>query len=86
MSAIPRRENLRRLVDRLPEDDLETAERVLGALVAWKRDPVLAAFRNAPLDDEEVTEEDLAAWAESDRAIAEGDVFTDEEVRRRLGL
>ncbi len=84
MSALPKRENLRRLVELLPERDLEVVERVLEGLISLERDPVLAAFRNAPMDDEELSEEDIAALREADQAIAEGRVSSHEDVMRRM--
>ena len=56
--------------------------------VAWwlRTDPVLTALRNAPLDDEGVTEDDLAGLEEARKAVAEGRVYSNEEVMRSLGL
>jgi hypothetical protein len=86
MSALPKRENLKRLVELLPERELETAERVLAALVALDRDPVAAAFASAPLDDEEVTQEDKDALAEADQDVTEGRVLSHEGLLRSLDL
>lgn len=86
MSALPKRENVRRLVELLPEKDLGAVERVLEGLIALEGDPLLRALAAAPLDDEPVTQEDIDAEAEADRAIAEGRLYTTEEVMRDLGL
>lgn len=50
--------------------------------------PAFAAMRNAPLDDEPVTEEDRRAIEEGWASVAEngGRWYTHEEVRRELGL
>ena len=48
--------------------------------------PVLAALRNAPLDDEPETAEERAAVEEAREAERRGEVISDEELRRRLGL
>ncbi|MGQ9555663.1 MAG: hypothetical protein ACUVWR_16305 [Anaerolineae bacterium] len=90
MSAIPARaptsrEEAHRLLELVPDEDVGVVTRMLRGLVA-QEDPVLAAFLNAPEDDEELTEEDIAAIEEGRRAIAEGRVVPHEEVRRRLGL
>ena len=85
MSALPKRETVRRLVELVPDQDLDTVAKMLRGLVA-EEDPVRAAFRNAPLDDEEVTQEDIAALEESRKAVAKGDVYSHEEVMRSLGL
>ncbi|MHB0875934.1 MAG: hypothetical protein ACYC5O_07815 [Anaerolineae bacterium] len=90
MSALPDtidrdRQRLRRLVELVPDEDVPTLLRIVDALAA--EDPVLAAIENAPLDDEgELSDETVARLAEADRAIAEGRVISDEELRRRLEL
>ncbi|MHB0875375.1 MAG: hypothetical protein ACYC5O_04945 [Anaerolineae bacterium] len=86
MSVLPKRENLRRLVELLPARDLETAERLLEGLIALEGDPLLRALAAAPEDDEEVTEEDIAAWEEGKADVAAGRVMDTEELRRRLGI
>lgn len=85
MSALPKREAIRRLVELVPEQDLATVEKMLRGVVGGV-DPVRAAFQRAPLDDKEVTEEDIAALEESRKAVAEGRVCSHEEVLRSLGL
>lgn len=47
-------------------------------------DPVLKALRDAPPDDEPLTEEDVAALEEAYEDLAQGRVFSHEEVWRRL--
>jgi len=85
MSALSTRENVRRLVDLVPERDLETIERILQGLLR-EYDPVLAAFENAPEEEDELSEEMIEALKEARRAKIEGRVFSHEEARRRLGL
>ena len=79
------KETLHKLVDRLPEDEWEAVHQILEERLA-KHDPVLQAFLNAPEDDEPETEEERAAVAEAYESIARGEVISDEELRRRLGL
>ncbi len=79
------REALHKLVDLLPESEWEPARRVLEERLS-KHDPVLRAFLNAPEDDEPETEEERAAVKEAYEAIARGEVVSDEELRRDLGL
>jgi hypothetical protein len=55
------KEALHRLVDAIPERELDAAAAALEPLV----DPVLAAFLNAPLDDELETPEEAAAVADA---------------------
>ena len=63
-----------------------TVARILRALASEARDPVLEAFRNAPEDEEEWTQEDQAAWQEGKEDLAAGQVMSTEELCRRLGL
>lgn len=62
------RDELRALVDAIPEDRLPAAREALEQLA----DPVLMAFLNAPEDDEPLTDEDLAAIEEGRADIAAG--------------
>jgi hypothetical protein len=78
------KESLHRLVDALPESAVEEAERVLRALAT--DDPVAGAALLAPDDDEPGTPEEAAAVQEGREALARGDFYTLEEVRRELGL
>lgn len=55
------KERLHKLVDELTETE---AERALSLVEKEHEDPVIAAFRDAPEDDEPWTEEDEAAMAE----------------------
>jgi hypothetical protein len=78
------KERLHKLVDELSE--LE-AKRALSLVEKEREDPVIAAFRNAPEDDEPWTEEDEAAMAEveADRAAGVPDIPF-EEIKRKYGL
>lgn len=79
------KKHLRYLLEELPESALPEAERLLEGLrngdVGLPR-----VFREAPWDDEPETEEERAAVQEAYEAIAQGDVYTLEEVKRELGL
>jgi hypothetical protein len=76
------RKTLHRLVDLLPEGDLDAAQRVLRGFLGSDCDPFLLALLRAPVDDEPVTPEDVAAEAESD--IAARRLSSHEEARRNL--
>jgi hypothetical protein len=56
-----RREHAHQLIDRLPETLLSALVGLLETIV----DPVAAALRNAPVDDEPVTEEEERAINEA---------------------
>ena len=84
MTALPKT-RLHDLVDRLSEDHVEPVERYLTSLCNEEA-PVMAAARTAPLDDEEITDEDREDIAEAQRDIAAGRVISDDQLRRKLRL
>ena len=55
------KEQLRELVDQVPESELATAELLLAALWDIAQDPVYRALQDAREDDEPTTEEDIMA-------------------------
>jgi hypothetical protein len=57
LTTDPMREELHRLLDRIPAADVPTARNLLESLL----DPVELALRKAPLDDEPETQEERAA-------------------------
>lgn len=81
------KERLHQLVEELPEGQAtEAAERALLHLREMAGDPVLRALLNAPVDDETESDEERALVAEALADIGRGDVISDEELRRELGL
>ena len=78
------RQNAHRLIDRLPEVQISALVGLLEAIV----DPVAAALRAAPPDDEPETEEERQAATEArlwlDRNDGRG--VPHAEAMRRLGL
>jgi hypothetical protein len=80
------KEKLHRLVDDLPESEMAAAERYLEYLSVARHDPFLQALVNAPLDEEPETEDERTAVAEARAALERGDVISDENLRRDLGL
>ena len=79
------REDLRHLVDELPDSELDTAQRFLEYL-RDTADPVLRAFMEAPEDDEPETEEERTAVLKAREDFKAGRVVPLEEVKRELGL
>jgi predicted transcriptional regulator len=79
------KERLHRLVDRVPEEEVHTAERFLEYL-ATSEDPVMRALMNAPEDDEPLTDADREALEEGRRALEAGEVVSHEELRKAIGL
>lgn len=78
------RELAHELIDRLPEMQLSALVGLLETIV----DPVAAALRNAPIDDEPETEEEQQAVSEARDSLAKrgGKGIPHEEAMRRLGL
>lgn len=79
------KEDLCRLVDQLPDSELNAARRFLEYL-RDAADPLLRKLLEAPEDDEELTDEDLAALAEAEEDFKVGRVFSHEELKREFGL
>jgi hypothetical protein len=79
------RDNLHRLVDILPESELERAERVLEAL-RQVAEPPYRPLESVPLDSEPVTPAERAAVDEARSDVAAGRVISHEEAKRRWGL
>jgi hypothetical protein len=78
------RERAHKLLDELPESEIEP---VLEFIASCGEDPVIAAFRDAPEDDEPWTEEDEAAMAEVEADRAAGvPTIPFEEIKRKYGL
>ena len=81
--AVATREALHRIVDELPEDELEAAARSLAEKIG---DPFLRAWLTAPEDDEVDTEEERALLERRWQSYKAGSFVEHEEVLRRLGL
>jgi len=79
------KERLYRLIDRLPDGEVHTAERFLEYLAA-SDDPVVRALMNAPGDEEPVPPGEAAAVREGLEDVAAGRMHSLEEVKRELGL
>lgn len=77
------KERLHELVEALPASKVEAANKYLEALAD---EAILEAFRNAPIDNEPLTEEDLKAIEEAEEDIRQGRVTPWEEVKKELGL
>jgi len=77
------KQRLHELVDALPENQVEAAKKYLESLADAA---FLEALRNAPEDDEPLTEEDLKAIEEAEEAIARGETRDLDEVLREYGL
>ena len=68
------------VLKRVPDDALEEARLRLASLLHQADDPLFYALANAPLDDEPLTDEDLAAIADAEAEIGRGDFITLDEL------
>ena len=78
------KDDLHRLIDQLPDNELLPAMRYLEYLRNMG-DPVLKALIDAPEDDAPETDEERIAVTEAYDDLAEGKVVTLDDVRRGLG-
>jgi len=78
--AMTAKEQLRQRIEAFSEEEAVEALRLLDL----SDDPVLVAFRDAPVDDEPFTEEDEAALAEARADIAAGQTVSLDEALREL--
>ena len=78
------RQHAHELIDQLPEPQLTALVGLLESIV----DPVAAALRNAPVDDEPVTEEEERAVAEAREWLRKngGKGIPHADAMRQLGL
>ncbi len=76
------RDDAHRLIDRLPETQLSALVGLLETIV----DPVAAALRNAPIEDEEIGEEERRAVAEAHEWLKHNKPIPHEEVLAEFGL
>jgi len=74
------KEKLYQLIERLPEAEIDEAERALLQICA-KQDPILRAFLDAPEIDEPITDEEEQLLEEAHESIRRGDVVTAETIR-----
>ena len=73
------KEDLHKLIDKLPEDEIQAATLYLQHLQN-RNDPVLAALLNAPEDDEPETEYERQAVAEGMEDLEAGRMVTSDEI------
>ena len=79
------RKEIHLLVEELPDEELYGAKRFLGYL-RNSGDPIIQALLEARLDNEKLNKEEEGAVNQAWKAVADGNVVTDEELARRLGL
>jgi hypothetical protein len=78
MVAHSGRERLHALVDALPETELSDVERLLESFTT--ADPALRTALLAPVDDEALSEDEIAAIERSKQQIARGEYISDDDL------
>ena len=79
------RQDLKELVDALPDRDLYAVKRYIQFL-NYLDDPVAMSMAEAPLDDEPLIDEEIAAMAEGKDDVKAGRLISHEEIMRKFGL
>ena len=77
------RTTIHEIVDRLSDDELDAAKRLLERLHSDKTDPMLKLLANAPYDDEPTTPEEDASCREAIEAAERGEFISAEETKRK---
>ncbi len=76
------RQQAHSLLDGLPEEKLVTVRNLLELLV----EPLSRSLANAPIEDEELTPETIAALNRASASLDRGEGVSHEEVLREFGL
>ena len=79
------REEVKNLIDCVPTDELLVVKRYVQYVIEMQ-DPVLRSLMDAPVDDEPLTDEDIAAIKEGEDDIAAGRLIPTEELYKELGI
>ena len=83
MDALAVREEARRLLELVPEEDLSTVSRMLRGLVTGGYDPILASLDMAPEDDEPVSPEESEQMRRGMETAARGEVIANADFWRK---
>lgn len=78
MAVHPKRDRLHALVDALPEGELEDVEQLLESFAT--ADAALRAALLAPIDDEPLSDAEIASIERSEREIARGEYVSDDDL------
>lgn len=81
----PAKQRLHQLIDELPDDEIQAAERCLQSLCTH-RDPVLDAIRSAPDVEEPFSEEEQQGVDDAIRDLRAGNRVPHAEIVRKYGL
>ena len=79
------RQELKDLIDIMHDHELPAIKRYLQFL-RYLDDPVARSLADPSIDDEDSTEEDIAAFRDTDEDFRIGDVATQEDLERAFGV
>ncbi|WP_040289005.1 hypothetical protein [Alicyclobacillus hesperidum] len=80
------RDELHRLIDQLPDSEVTPALRYLRYLRDLGEDPLMKQLSKAPLDDEPESPGEREGADQARQEMQQGQLFTNEELERELGL
>ena len=80
------RDELRHLVEEIPDSKLKYPIRYLQFLQEHGEDEFMRKLASAPLDDEQETEEERLGVEQARLELEAGDGLSTEELKRELGL
>jgi len=83
---IANKERIHELINILPEAELPVAERFLRYLCDMGSDPVKRALIDAPEDNEAITPKEEEMVNEAKVAYERGEILTDEDLDKELGI
>lgn len=79
------KDEIKRLVDEIPDSELQAARRFLEFLRHQSRSALAWALEAAPIDDEPYTDDEKEAVAEAREEVKAGRIVLHDEIRRELG-
>lgn len=80
------REELHRILDQIPEEEIPGVRRYLKYIRDVAIDPVRRALENAPLDDEPLADEERERLHSAEEDFKHGRTLSMNEVKRELNL
>jgi hypothetical protein len=78
------RDTLRRLIDELPESEIETVHLLVEHRHKLRQEPLLLLLATAPLDDEPSTPEEDAEAEEAWQEYLRGESVSSDDAKREL--
>jgi len=81
-----RRQEAHSLLDGLPEEKFLVVRNLLEVLANRDTDSLSRSLANAPVEDEELTPETMAALNRAAASLDRGEGISHEELRREFGL